>query len=61
MAIGDHAGSNAGMTEAGARNAGRYEERRATAAYMPCEPRFMAAMPVRQTSIRPSGLMIATN
>ena len=29
--------------------------------YMPCGPRFIAAMPVRQTSIRPSGFMIATN
>lgn len=29
--------------------------------HIPCAPRFIAAIPVRQTSIRPSGFMIATN
>ena len=29
--------------------------------YIPCGPRFMAATPVRQTSTRPSGFMIAMN
>ncbi|MEY9163018.1 hypothetical protein ABIE78_001137 [Sinorhizobium fredii] len=29
--------------------------------YIPCGPRFIAAIPVRQTSIRPSGFMMAMN
>ncbi len=29
--------------------------------YMPCGPRFMAAIPVRQISLRPSGFMTETN